>query len=327
MVQKTAMPKRDNQLHQPPILDLQKLRYLIEIADHGSFTRASINLELAQSALSRHIHELEELFGQPLFHRTGRGVVATEFAQNILPRARHLLIQAQKFSDDVAAERGIVRGQVRLAVLRSLSDLILTPLLVEVSNRFPAIEMRVMEGLTDHVEEWLSTGRIDLGIVYDSPPGPGSNSEFLMSANQYLIGDKNNKITKSSTFSLQDLASLPLVLPALPNRLRAVVENACTVQGIKLQVLPELDSIQSIKDLVKMGGRYSILPLYAVRHELNSGALSAARIINPEISRQVFLKWSIHHPKSRASDEVAKILRRQMREHIRSGYLSEAANP
>jgi DNA-binding transcriptional LysR family regulator len=312
------MPKQARVSNSTPLIDVQKLRYFAEIAACGSFSRAGIKLALAQSALSRHIHELELQLGQPLFYRTGRGVVATDFGEYILPRVRALLFEVEQFSGDIATESGVVRGKVRLAILRSLSDLLLTPLLMEISRLFPAIEMHVMEGLTDHLEEWLATGRADLGVVYKNRKDQ-LKSEFLTSSDLHLISKNGDIGTRNSTISLREVASLPMVLPALPNRLRQTIEDACAMKGITLLITLHLDSIQTTKDLVMMGGYYSILPPHAIYRDIADGKLSASRIVEPSITREIHLEWSNQCPKSRAGHEVAMLLRRHIKDHIRSG--------
>jgi LysR family nitrogen assimilation transcriptional regulator len=307
---------------QMALLDLLKLQYFLHVAELGSFTKAAIVLDVAQSALSRHVRELEQQFGQALFHRTGRGVIPTDFAQQIIPRAHALILQSQQLTDDIMAAQGAPRGQVRLAMLRSLSSLLLTPLLIEISDRFPGIEMHVMEGLTDHVEEWLATGRADLGVLYGHRRAPSDIDELLMTADLYLIGRTDDPVVSSPEFKLSGISSLPMILPALPNRWRLSIERACSDHDIGLHVSYELDSIQTIKDLVSSGKRYSILPLHAVAQELDAGVLQASRIVEPNITRQVFLASSTQRPRSRASAEVAKVVRRLVATLIASGRLA-----
>lgn len=300
------------------MVDLQKLSYFLRVAELGSFTRAAVVLGVAQSALSRHVRDLEQAFGGALFHRTGRGVTPTDFAVQILPRVRALVLHAGQLTEDIVASHGAPKGQVRLALLRSLSSLLLTPLLSEIGERFPGIEIQVMEGLTDHIEEWLGTGRADLGLLYGNQRTAAATDELLMAADLYLIGCKGDPVTRQPTFALRGVSALPMILPALPNRWRLSVESACAIRQIKLHVPFELDFIQTVKELVASGNRYSILPLHAIYQELESGVLQASRIVDPAITREVFLASSPQRPRSRASDEVATVIRRLMKERVSS---------
>lgn len=301
--------------------DLQKLNHFLLVAELGSFTKAAAVLNIAQSALSRQIRELEQEFGDRLFHRTGRGVLPTEFGQQILPRVRALLLQAEQLTEDIKASRGIPQGQVTLAMLASLSPLLLTPLLSRIMDRFPGIQMRVLEGLTEHVEEWLAAGRVDLGILYGDRRNPSVADELLMSAELYLVAKKGDQVAASETLPLHGISDLAMILPALPNRWRLSIERACAEHQIPLSVTFELDSIQTIKDLVALGKRYSVLPLHAVYREVNAGILQISRLVDPTITREIFLASSTQRPRSRASSEVAKVTHALVAEMVHSGQL------
>ncbi len=75
-------------------IDASTLVALCSVAEHGSLTRASAALDVAQSVLSRRIAALEQQLGVRLFHRTGRGVVPTDVALRLLPRARVILAES-----------------------------------------------------------------------------------------------------------------------------------------------------------------------------------------------------------------------------------------
>lgn len=302
-------------------VELHRLSYFLEVVDRGSFSAAAASLGVAQSALSRQVKELETQWGERLLHRTGRGVIATDFAERFLPQIRTLVYQSGQLLDDVAAARGEIVGRVRLGMLQSFSSLILTPLLIEVSHRFPRIEMYVREGLADHVEEWLASGQADVGILYARHSEPYAKSEFLMSADLFLIGAGGDPRLVSTTCKLREASRLPLILPALPNRWRLTIENACMSLGLRLEVAHELDSLQTIKDFVKTPGHYSILPLHAVRTEVEAGLLAASRIVEPSITREVVLSFSARRPASRGALQIAEMLRSQVQTQIASGII------
>ena len=84
-------------------MDLKGVRAFCAVADGGSFSRAAASLGLAQSVLSRQVSALEGELGGRLFHRTGRGVQATELGLALLPRARTLLAEADQLVTETDA--------------------------------------------------------------------------------------------------------------------------------------------------------------------------------------------------------------------------------
>lgn len=295
-------------------LDLRKLRNVLEVAERKSLTKAATVLGMAQSVLSKDLRDTEELLGDRLFHRTGRGVEATEFAEKVLPQISSLIVHADQLFDYVHEMRGVPRGSVRLALISSLSGLLLTPLLTEIAERFPEIKIRVQEGLTHHVEEWLALGAADLAIVYGRGPHPAPSDEFLTSVDLYLIGARCDPLLAQPEISLSQLAGLPFLLPAQPNRWRSLMEEAFSANHIPLTISYEIDSIQTIKELVAQWRQYSVLPLHAISTELERGNLVASKIIEPGMTRQIQLLFAKLKPPSRATAEVASVIRHVMQQ-------------
>lgn len=302
-------------------MDLRKLEAFMSVASLGSFTRAAATMGIAQSALSRQVSALEQEFGERLFYRTGRGVAPTEIAQDILPRVEALLADAQRLKQEVADRRGIVSGQVALGILASLSPILLTPLLTRIRDQLPEVRVRVLDGLSDRIEDWLAMGRVDVGIVYGERPVHLPTDELLFHADLCLVGGAGDPRVSKATLALHHLGGLPMILPALPNTQRIVVQKAFAARHVPLFVAIELDYLPGIKELVSLGKGYTTLPMHAVQTEVAAGLLRAARIVRPRISRRVVLTSSGQRPLSRAARELMPIVRAMAREMIVTGRL------
>ena len=296
-----------------PEVDLRRLRSFVRIAELRSFSRAAIVMSIAQSALSRHIRELEDQFGEALFHRTGHGVTPTSFGLEILPRAKALLLAAEQFAQDMQAYRSVPTGDVSVAVLASLGPMLLTPFLDRVRRQFAGIQIRILEGLTHHIDEWLTTGRVDIGILYETTRFHPPTSEPLFKPELYLVGRRGDLPTERGIVSLAVAATLPLILPGLPNHHRATIERACAARKVQPRICFEMDSVPSTMELVAHGQIYTILPLHAVLPRIRSGSLDAARIMDPPIARQLVLATPSMRPASRATTEVIRLLRDESR--------------
>jgi LysR family nitrogen assimilation transcriptional regulator len=302
-------------------IDLRQVAYFVRVAEIGSFTRAAGTLSVAQSALSRGVFLLERQLGTRLLHRTGRGVVLTEEGQLALGAMKALLAGAEQLKADVAANREEVAGTVSLGMLTSLTSVLLTPLLRAVHDRFPRIRMSVREGLTHHVEEWLAAGTVDLAVLYGSRPVPQITDQILLKADLYLIGAPGERTTKRKSVRLAELAHLPLLLPAAPNRHRAVIEKAFIEHRVPLNVAFELDSVQTMKDLAATGRNFTILPLHAAYREVSAGYLQAARIVDPSISRTVLLTHTTQRQRNRLRREVERLIFETVESMIKTGQL------
>lgn len=299
-------------------MDLRRISYFVEVAECKSFTRAGGRLAIAQSALSRQIRDLEDELGISLLHRTGRGVELTDAGKLFLERARKLLGDAEAlFADAKAMNNG--GGTVSLGVPPSISQILLAPFLSRMRREKPDIRIRVVEGFSGHVSEWLLNGRIDLAVLYNSPSTASLLTDHLLIEDMYLVGPAGERAFTEPTIALASVSVLPLVLPGRPHGLRVLIEKASSKAGIELKIDIEVDALATMKMLAADGTAYTILPVSAVFEELQQHRLGAAKIVEPGISRELVLASSTQRPTTRASQDVARILRRQVCDLVANG--------
>ncbi len=127
------------------------LRYFAAVARHRSIREAAEELHIAQSALSRQIHKLEEDFGVPLFHRHARGVELTSAGEIFLRHARSSLRQIERVRSELDALKGLRRGTVTIQSIESLVQHLLPRAIARFSERHPGISFDVTIDGSDHV--------------------------------------------------------------------------------------------------------------------------------------------------------------------------------
>ena len=126
-------------------LDLQ---YFVSITDTGSFTKSALQTNVAQSALSRRVRDLETKLGTALFYRNGRGVMLTDAGETCLTLARSILADVAALGQDMRKTTGELDGTVKLGVPPSVGLVLLAPLLQQIRADHPKIRMRVLEGFS-----------------------------------------------------------------------------------------------------------------------------------------------------------------------------------
>lgn len=288
-------------------MDLKLYEIFIAVADTGSLTKAAVMLGTTQPAVSRSIASLEKYFGEPLLSRTGRGVVLTETGEAALPRVRALLSQAEDLSADLRELGRSPGGTVSLGMLPSLVQPIVGRLFAELRMKFPRIRLCVFEGYSDQIEEWVAVGRVEIGLLARYRPRHWHNEE-LLNSRLMLVGPPN--VCTRPEIDFREIADVPLVLPAVPNGLRVLVDEAAQKLGIELNVVMDADCLGAPKELARHYGCFTVLTPEAVWEEVSVGSLSASYISNPELNRQISIATTTHHPLSRASREVLRIMRK-----------------
>jgi len=296
-------------------MDLKSLETFVRISELGSLTKAAAVLGVTQPSLSRIIGRLEQEVGGILFHRTGRGVSLTELGEAALPRARALLVEAEQLSTDMRDLGRAPSGGVTLGILPSMMLPLAARLFDDLRSRLPGIRLRVFEGFSEQIEQWVAEGRVDIGLLSRYRAIRTHRDDVLLTSRLLLVGPaKPHALPATTEFSR--LAKLPLVLPASPNGLRVLLDETAHKQGFKLNVVMEADSLDAQKAVVRRCACYALLSSQAIFEEQNGGTLSASRIVKPELTRVVVVTTNTHRPLSRAGREVLRTVRQVVAEPI-----------
>jgi LysR family transcriptional regulator, nitrogen assimilation regulatory protein len=288
-------------------MDFTSLRTFSSAAELGSLSRAATALGMAQSALSRQISTLETELGGRLFHRTGRGMQLTELGQSLLPRARALLSDAEALAQEAQSLLSTPRGLVSVGIIPYLSHPLTSQLYAAVHERYPGIRLRLYEGYSGEIENWLTSGKIDMGLFNRYRSGRGVH-DALVSANIHLVMAAGDPLLEQASIRFKALANLPFVLPVRPNGLRSLLDELCLRSGIELDIQLETNSPTTIKDAVMHGGLYSLQAPNAIAHERRMGLLGGLVVSDPSIHLSTMLMATASHPLPAAAREVLRIL-------------------
>lgn len=291
-------------------MNLKPLTTFCQVADLGSLSRAATAAGMAQSLVSRHIAQLEAQWGDRLFVRTGRGMVLSEFGRRVYPEVKRVLEQVSHLEMVVSESAGVLSGTVHVGVLPSMSHQLLPLLIADVRAKAPAVRLHVIEGFSGHLDEQLASGRLDMMVVNRYGPSALRGEDIIGTVETFLIGKPGNEPLLRKTVGFRELAGLPLVLPSMPNGLRATLDQLSRKRGVDLQIVMEVDTATAMKDIAISGHAFTLLPLMAVKEELTAHTLAASQVIRPGIKRTIALSLTTHRPLSKAARFVAERLRR-----------------
>ena len=301
-------------------MELADLRYFVSIAETGSFTKSALQNNIAQSALSRRVRDVETEMGVQLFYRNGRGVQLTEVGEVFLARARGILADMESLRQEMGRSAGVLEGTVKLAVPPSVGLILLTPLLSQIRVDHPHIRMRVLEGFSGHVADWLVNGKVDLAVLYKIRSSALLDSEHLLFEDMYLISSTTvPRLGTADSIALSQLQGVELALPGQPHGLRMLVDEACARAQVALNVAMELDTLPTICDLVASGTIRTILPLTAVQADLAAGRVIAQKITDPVISRELILAHAPHRAAAHVTKAVVRLIRSHIHRLVQSG--------
>lgn len=274
-------------------MDLKQLEYFVRVAELGSFTRASIVLDIAQPALSRQVRMLELEFGQNLLLRNGRGVTTTDAGKLLLEYGRGILYQVERLREELGRARGALIGHVALGMPPSLLKILAVPILRAFKSHLPAAKLSIREGLTTSMHEALLSGRLDLALLYNTSPTPDVDLEPLIKEEMFLIAcPSDDKVPNE--IAMCDLPGYPLIVPSRPNAIRMLIEGKLANLGLRPSIALEVDGVSTILDLVTEGFGYAILSRNAVSNLAGSQVFKLSRIVDPMLHSKLSLALNSH---------------------------------
>lgn len=280
----------------------------LKVAESGSLTRAAASLDCLQSVLSRQIALLEAQCGNRLFHRTGRGVVLTDFGELIRARIRPLMVQAEQFEDDIRTAAGEPMGEVRVGLLPSTVRSVSGRLFQAVRDAFPRVKLHFTDGASAHLEEWLRQGRLDLSLLLREDSEERPDEPCLSEVSLHLIGPPGDPVSGRRQVRFASLQGLALILPAAPHLLRARLDLLAREHAVQLHVAMEADSVLLQQELVAAGAGYAIVASSTAQADVAAGRISACPIVQPRLLRRIVLGSTPLRPNTKATREVARLL-------------------
>lgn len=133
-------------------LDERLLQLLVAVVDAGSITGAAQRLGVTQSAVSHLLDKLRTITGDPLFVKSGRGIVATARAEALAPRARELLRELQRFAQWGAFDPAQWRTTLTVAANDFQRDLLLPALALRLRQQAPQVVLRVVSSAVPRLD-------------------------------------------------------------------------------------------------------------------------------------------------------------------------------
>lgn len=274
-------------------MDISFLKSFLVIAQSQSLSQASEILQLGQPALSRQIRLLEEEFGSKLFTRNGRGMTLTPAGLLTKSRFEDILNQMELAKSEVSEMANLAVGTTEIGMTPFIAQYVAAPLLTYFGQHHPGVKLTIVEALSGHLCEWLSAGRLKLGILDLEDRTRALHTEALMTEDLCLIGPGGHSALGDIVPFLQ-LPDYPLILTTDQHVLRRQIDATAKRLGVKLNVHLEVDTFYAIRHLVLEGYGYAIAPARFVEDDLAKRSLSAARICQPDFRRTLYLAMSPH---------------------------------
>ncbi|MER7985386.1 transcriptional regulator CynR [Streptomyces noursei] len=247
-------------------LELRHLRYLLAVAEHGSFTRAAEDLHISQPTLSQQIKQLERTVGVQLLDRTGRTVRLTDAGEAYTHHARHALRDLAAAERAVHDVRDLSRGHLRLGLTPTFTAYLVGPLVAELHARHPGVALAVREMPQDRIETGLLDDELDLGIAFAGPHPAGIEAAALFTETLSLVTAAPGAADPPEPLPVTALADRQLALLSGDFATRRHIDAYFALHHVSPRIAVEANSIQALTEIVRRTSLATVLP-DAITHD------------------------------------------------------------
>lgn len=239
-------------------MELDQLRYFLQVAERGNFTRAAEDLLISQPALSRSIQRLEEELGQPVFERKTRSVSLTDVGTLLQARAREVLSiindTKAEISDDGQS------GHVRVGVIPTIAPYFLPDVLRRFSKEFPKATVLVQENTTDALLSSCKQGEIDVAVIALPVPARYLEVEELFEEELLLVLPPTHALLEKDNIRVSDVEPYPFVLLDEAHCLADNIISFCRQKSFQPVAVERTSQLVMVQELVSLGHGVSMVP-------------------------------------------------------------------
>lgn len=281
-------------------MDLKVLRSVVEAIRLGSITKAASMLRVAQPALSRQIHLLEEELGVALLLRHRRGVRPTREGIDFVRSAETLLRMAQQLKDDMGSRAAEPVGRIRLGFSPAPGAFLIGSLVAKFVGQYPNVTFQLREALTADLLESLLNDRLDLAIMIFETKHQDLHRSPLFAEDIWLVGARDIWTFKSKVLRFRQLNGLPLIHNTFMGN---VLESLAARHKLSLRTVIDGDPRTAAREACRAGAGFMLLPASSAVGEIASGGFMGAPLQGFEMRRGLF--WRADRPLSRAAVEFS----------------------
>ena len=266
-------------------MNLRALRYFVAIADAGSLTAAATAVAVAQPALTRQLRELEADLGVQLLLRLPRGVRLTPAGVTLYESAQRMLAEAARVRQLLASRsRTDQQSTVVLGASPTLTRVLLPGVFESCLGAVSGIELRAREAFTPALLDWLERGVIDMAIVTNPEPGRPLSLYPLLGEPFALVSHPSLKI--EPVVPVRQLVNIPLLMTTLHHNL---VDRQLLPLGARLQLKAQIDSVDSIRELVLRGPWATLMPISVFKEPAAAKGVVISEISGVQLNRLLVL--------------------------------------
>jgi DNA-binding transcriptional LysR family regulator len=259
---------------------------VLAVAEYRSFIAAAASLKMSQPALTRSIKQIEATIGVALFARTTREVSVTDAGKEFAALAERLLNDMKIGINSVREQANQLRGQIIVASVLSLANIVLPSLIADYSRRFRGIEIHLREGLQGNVRDDVRSGLADFGVSYLAELPNVFETEAIGVENFYVVLPAGHRLARKRTIELKELKDTTLVSFPADSHTRRLADSAAAAAGFAFRHTITANRLATLYGLVRNGVGLTIVAA-SERPASDDAVLASRRLAGPRLSCEI----------------------------------------
>jgi DNA-binding transcriptional LysR family regulator len=296
-------------------MDLKRLRTFVTVAEQGTVSKAALRLHVSQPSLSRQIGDLQQELGLRLFDRVGRRLVLTSEGEQLLGDCRNLLGYASSLSERAQLLRHGDTGVLKVAASPVQIEAVLSTFLHRYAERYPNVQMKLVEAVGPDILAMLERGEIHLGVLLQAVQADDRHfSSYPVPPVELLAAcHPSFQLTPGSMIDIGQLVSHPLLLLDSGFLVRKTFDAACRLARLKPNILIESRAPSNLLALAEARHGVAIIPSVVLTHRYT---LRIARITHERkaLREPLGVVWDKRRVLPRYARDFSEMLAAHMRE-------------
>jgi DNA-binding transcriptional LysR family regulator len=268
-------------------MDLRQVRYFVETARLGSFTRAAERLRIAQPAVSMAIRRLEEELELTLFNRQDKRVTLTAEGETFLEHALRLAADVKAAEQEMADLRGLVKGEVRIGIPPMLSSYFFPGIISDFARRYPRLSLSVYGDGAGRIQQMLGQGELDMGVIAERSVLESLEARHFLREEVLVCVPKEHPFAARSSVTFAEFVSEPLIFYKAGYYQRELILEKLKGSGSEPRIVFETNLFSLVKSLVREGMGISTFLRMVVTEDDDLAAIS----FDPPLHLDLVIAW------------------------------------
>jgi DNA-binding transcriptional LysR family regulator len=304
-------------------LDSRQLNAFVTLIRTGSFAKTASLLCLTQSAISHSMRALESEIGCRLLVKMGKNVIPTESGEALLHHAQLGLKEFSAGREKLEKIRTWGTRRLRVGASSAINRRLLPGALMELRRKHPRVVVTVKTIHPARQTDYLQNGELDCVIGEEQDPQPDVEFTQFFESQLHIVAPINHRWVAKERAPLDELSQEPCVLPERFSPVRQLIEAYYSREKRTLNVVMEVENLETIREMVKTGLGISVLPAWIFQDDLRLGNLHAFAAGR----RMLSLGWGLHSRRNQPLDLIQSDFRALCAAASKELFASRTATP